>query len=151
MGSSDNTSDIMFPRKRKLTGVAKTRPKKMVTQPPLGWHTPDSHDSVSNLPPSIDLIVSRSRYCTAFRRILARGKKAERSFRLVMKQIIQKEIKSFIKKPLYPKLENMDDISNFKWVEVIEDLRKVMPTLVESLEGMMPKKPPADLRSVYIM
>ena len=53
-------------------------------------------------------------------------------------------MKAFLSlKKVYPTLK---DISSFNWIHIIDNMKKTMPTVIDTLEGLMPAKYPVEKR-----
>ncbi len=82
-----------------------------------------------------------SQYYTVFRNILSRGAAAKRAFSRLVKNTVAEEVKSYSKHAKdYRELNGVQDIANFSWDSLNDDVNKKMPNFYASLDGALNAK-----------
>ncbi len=85
--------------------------------------------------------LTSSQYYTAYRNIYNRSEASKRAFNRLVKNTVAEEVKRYSKQKMadlkYPQLNGMDDVKNFSWDDLNEDVNSKMPTFYSSLDGAL--------------
>ncbi len=85
--------------------------------------------------------VSRSKYETAFRHILSRGKTAQEAFDSVVRKRVATQVKKYAKqKGNYPVFDGKSSVENFSWDQIESEVKEHIPTFHSALLGSFPPK-----------
>ena len=139
------------PRKLKKRRGYLCTPKK--TSTPLKNSSRDTlhFTDTSNLPAkkikrrgnltAITNALVQSKYTAALTHILSRGPSAQRAMRNVVNKAVSKEVQRYVKlEGHYPRLDGITSVSNFSWIDLLENFQIEMPLISSVLSGMMPSK-----------
>ena len=87
---------------------------------------------------AITTAVASSKYYSAFRHILSRGKSASKAFHKLVQEMAKNEIKRYAKgRRIYPVLAGRKSVEDFSWSHLTADFKSHMPTVTASLLGAM--------------
>lgn len=89
---------------------------------------------------SVARALASSKYKTAFRLILSRGRLARKAFSAVVEGVVRGEMRQYLRTNKFPGpvLEGKG-LENFTWSDVVNDVETAAPTLVSAIRGSMPK------------
>ncbi len=85
--------------------------------------------------------VAKSKYETAFRHILARGRSAQEAFDSVVRKRVTRQVKTYAKqKGNYPIFDGKSSVENFSWDQIDSEVKEHLPTFHAALVGSFPAK-----------
>jgi hypothetical protein len=91
---------------------------------------------------SVAFSIRNSQYKTAFRKILAMGRTAQKAFAMVVRQQTKREMKAFVKSgsETFPKFTGTKAVEDFSWSALLPKLRESLPIVAAAISGAMPYK-----------
>jgi len=106
-------------------------------------------DSVSK---SVAFSISKYKYHSAFRQLIATGPTARKAFLDVIKSEVKSEVRKYLTNcTQFPVLSRPKSVANFAWPALVSQLTTKLPTLAAALTGAMPTKVRMNnSKSIYI-